>query len=149
MTGPGHRATAFFTAAVAYALSADHGWLAAIICAMSGTSPDWLELPYRTRLGGFGRVIPHRRITHWLTGWLAVAGLSWWWSAEWQYSALFGLACGALTHVLMDVQNPSGVPVLHPWRRHSLNWWGSGEREWTTTFVWAALCLSTANIVLR
>lgn len=37
---------------------------------------------------------------------------------------------GGISHLLVDLPNPSGIPVLTPFHRMSLNCWESGDREW-------------------
>lgn len=142
MTGFGHRVTALFSAAIAYSLSKDYGIVAAVACAMSGSAPDWLEIPWRTWGGGQRRFIPHRRITHWVLGWAVLAGYAWWHSGDIFWAVAFGFACGGLTHLAMDIPNPAGVPVIHPWSRTSLDWWRSGENDMLISAGWAFLCVS-------
>jgi membrane-bound metal-dependent hydrolase YbcI (DUF457 family) len=141
MTGAGHRVTALFSAALAYPLCKDYGFAAAVACALSGTAPDWLEVPWRTWTGRQRRLIPHRRITHWAAAWLVLAAFGWSHSGTMLWATVFGFACGGLTHLLMDLPNPAGIPVLHPWHRRSLNWWRSGEHEILVSVAWAAVCI--------
>lgn len=142
MTGLGHRVTALFSAALAYSLAEDFGLVAAVACAMSGSAPDWLEVPWRTWSGGQRRLIPHRRITHWMLGWATLAVVAWWHSGDLIWATAFGFACGGLTHLIMDLPNPAGVPILHPWNRFSLNLWRSGQHEMLVSAGWALLCVA-------
>lgn len=99
---------------------------------LGGTAPDWLELRIGSR-----RLLPHRRLTHWLLGWtLALAAWLYFQPAP-GYAHHFGLGflIGGVTHCLVDFPNPMGIPVLHPWNRSSLNWWKSGKNDLTISFV--------------
>lgn len=95
------------------------GWL-------GGVAPDLIEIPIGAR-----RVIPHRRITHWMLAWALALG--WALSANLHstplQALLLGFAAGGLMHCLVDFPNPMGVPMFHPWKRSSLNWWASGKYD--------------------
>jgi hypothetical protein len=45
------------------------------------------------------------------------------------YLVVLGFAVGGLAHLAMDIPNPTGVPLLHPWKRTSLHLWKSGRHE--------------------
>lgn len=103
-------------------------------CAGAGKAPDWLELPWNGR-----RLIPHRRITHWVLGWaivLAYASTMLQGFASW---ALVGFSLGCLIHLSGDMLTPRGVPVIHPWARTKGAKLTSGsEDEWIWIFaVWS------------
>lgn len=109
--------------------------------AVSGsTAPDWLELPQRASFwGGQGvRLIPHRTLTHWWPLWVA-AILS---TVQFLHGAFFapwliGFAAGGLSHLLVDLPNPMGIPILTPFAksRRSLRWWRSGQNEFPIVAV--------------
>lgn len=141
MTGPGHHLTGIAAGLFAAGLArhfVPHVPVPILLAGawFGGVAPDRLEFPARVA-GRIRRAIPHRTITHWWALWAAL-GL---WAtfvlmgivaadvpatAAW---AALGAACGALTHLLCDWPNPTGVPSWTPWRRHSLRLWPSGERE--------------------
>lgn len=103
-----------------------------------GVFPDNVE-----RIGGV-YWIKHRTVTHWVPLW--IAGLMWLlttgsplpyaFGAE-IYAGLLAFVLGGLTHLLFDWPNPTGIPFIHPWRRHSLNWWRSGEADLLCVLLWA------------
>lgn len=118
----GHHLTGLGAGLIVAAGAPPEAGLAVVGGWLGGTAPDWLEPKL------FGRqLIPHRRVTHWLMGWALLLGLA-------IYQGLgylpLGFALGGLTHCLVDLPNPMGVPVIHPWRRSSLNWWRSGQYDW-------------------
>lgn len=89
--------------------------------ATAGSSaPDWLEISWHDR-GERKSIIPHRRVTHWLLGWIlaCLASLAVFLRYTGAYWAVFLLAflLSGLLHVGMDALTPMGVPVLHPWNR--------------------------------
>ena len=128
MTRTGHRATGFGAAAIAYSIAYSHHvqypGLAAALAFLGATAPDWLEIAWFEK--GIRRsIIPHRTFTHWLPVW---GGLYWWalglLAEQWWAPALLGFAVGGLMHLVMDLPNPSGIRLLHPYRqRATLNWW--------------------------
>ena len=135
MTRFGHHVSGLLVGAAAMP------WIASdsvgALCLMFGvytgaTAPDWLEVAWRDRAGKRKSLIPHRRITHWLSAWIvaifAVIFAMDVRNAFW--CAALGFACGGLLHLLCDIPNPMGVPVFHPWKRSSLMLWKSGEYEW-------------------
>lgn len=92
-----------------------------------GVAPDMLEIPWGAR-----RLIPHRRITHWMLLWAGALALLWLHPESpsyLAYYALLGFVAGGLMHCLADLPNPTGVPVLHYWNRWSLDWWASGRHD--------------------
>lgn len=152
MQGKYHHVTGVMTALPAFALAQQlelHPVLVAIGCIAGGKCPDWLEIPLQN--GSGRRLIPHRRITHWMFGWIAIFFLCLWWNKFDPVfpSALAGFSLGALTHILMDVVNPTGVPVLHPWRRSSLNWWPGGKRDFLQSMMWFFTCLTLYVVLVK
>ncbi|MFW6343082.1 MAG: metal-dependent hydrolase [Halothiobacillaceae bacterium] len=104
-------------------------WLVGLVpAAMAGAvAPDRLEWAPL----GSGRWIAHRTWTHWWPIWvgLLLVGLHAPLPAL-GAALLLAFAAGGLIHLLGDWPNPTGIPIWTPLRRHSLNWWRSGEREW-------------------
>lgn len=121
MKGPGHHITGIAAGAIGALGTGADLYLTMLGAWVGGTAPDWLELKV------FGtRLIPHRRITHWMLAWAVLV-----WAAQ-HYAVgplAYGFALGGLTHCLVDFPNPMGVPVFRPWARSSLNWWRSGQHE--------------------
>lgn len=123
MRGPGHHITGLAAGGL---VSSSFGPESLVLVAAAwagGTAPDWMELRIFGR-----RLIPHRRITHWLGGWLALAIFMLY--AGITNPVALGFVVGCLTHCLVDLPNPTGVPLFHPWERTSLNWWRSGDYDW-------------------
>jgi membrane-bound metal-dependent hydrolase YbcI (DUF457 family) len=110
------------------------------------TAPDWMEI----RRGDF-TVIPHRTITHWPAPWLALLAISiaWFPYSPLGAAVLLGFSLGALSHVLGDAGTPSGVPVWHPGKRHSLKLWDSRSSEvWPVLVAWVIAVLLFRSLVL-
>ena len=119
-----------------------HLWviLAGIWFFMIGnTAPDTLELSKYNENAYFKRtsVIPHRTYTHWFLLWFCLFLISGvltffyhqYWLPLWAYSI------GGLIHLLCDLPNPTGIPIIHPRKkRKTLNLWKSGENE-TLIFI--------------
>lgn len=146
MTGRGHFATGVAFAIPTFIIAnhfGGNGLLALIMCISGSTAPDWLEIRR-----GENTIIPHRTITHFLPLWVFTL----FWSLfsispdtlpflegikffddfildNIYASLLFGFSIGALLHLLFDLPNPMGIPLLLPWKRFSLNLWYSGEKE--------------------
>jgi inner membrane protein len=88
-------------------------------CLLGSSAPDTLEIKtwlWGTRLS----VIPHRRITHWMLGWIVATG--WmafrvWQGAGFLWCVALGYCLSSLLHVYLDYRTPMSVPVFHPWRR--------------------------------
>jgi membrane-bound metal-dependent hydrolase YbcI (DUF457 family) len=105
-----------------------------------GTAPDWLEIAHAEYSSKYQRwmrqsVIPHRTITHWWPVWTAASALLAIWpfpeDPEWTLirMAAFGFVAGAWMHLLMDIPNPTGIPILSPRARSrfGFGWWKSGN----------------------
>ncbi|MBU2952204.1 metal-dependent hydrolase [Marinobacter sp. F3R08] len=88
--------------------------------------------------------VAHRTVTHWVPAWIALAvwlfcnpeasalpypGIT--------YPALVGFSVGGITHLVFDWPNPTGIPWLHPWKRHSLKLWKSGRADTVLIVIWA------------
>ena len=143
MTGKGHFSTGLAFSVSAFLFSKDVGaisWLSSIFCIFGVNAPDYLEIRKKEKT-----VIPHRTITHWIPLWICLFLYSLF-SINSTYfdffsyihfekldtvvaSALLGFSIGGLLHLLFDLPNPMGVPLLTPWHRVSLNLWKSGNRE--------------------
>ena len=157
MTGKGHFQTGIAFSISAFLFSKDLGgihWISAFFCIIGVNAPDYLEIRR-----GENTIIPHRTITHWIPLWFLVFFYSVFCLDSnyfdffgylhfpvldtLQASALLGFSIGALLHLLFDLPNPMGVPLVLPWKRVSLNLWKSGEREkfiiwtvWLFTFLY-------------
>lgn len=105
-------------------------------------SPDWLEIARYQHPVGRVSFIEHRTFTHWLPAWIALGGYlayygynhihQWWWTLP------FGFVLGGIIHLLTDLPNPTGIPILTPFKksRVSLHWWKSGSYgDWITLGV--------------
>lgn len=95
-------------------------------------APDWLEVSSYKH--GVGRVslIPHRTLTHWLPAWMVIAAVLVYITQQqliWFVTLTLGFVLGGILHLLTDLPNPTGVPILTPFKRSrvSLNWWKSGS----------------------
>jgi membrane-bound metal-dependent hydrolase YbcI (DUF457 family) len=103
-----------------------HVWIAIAFAAgvAGSTAPDWLEVAWWSRTRRLW--ITHRTATHWGVAWIALLAAAYHWLGHRPLAAaLFGFACGGVTHLLADWPNPLGVPWIAT--RHSLNWWNSGR----------------------
>lgn len=135
-----------------------HGLTSALFCILGANAPDYLEIRkkvYRDvknpkRCTGTKTIIPHRTITHWLPIWILMLlfaivninpeylnipfihklqienNLNY---SNYIFSLILGYAIGGLTHLLTDIPNPMGIPILTPYKRFSLNLWRSGKME--------------------
>ena len=102
-----------------------------------GTAPDWLEIAHAEYSQKYQRwmrksVIPHRTITHWWPVWVAVSVLLVVWPfAAWTLARIAGtgFVAGAWMHLLMDIPNPTGIPIATPRARSrfGFGWWKSGN----------------------
>jgi hypothetical protein len=109
-----------------------YAFAAGVVGFAGATAPDWLEIPWAGFFGTRHSIIPHRTWTHWLFLWVCLLGLSVGHPllAETVAGAMLMAFClGGLTHLIMDLPNPMGIPILHPNRRRSLKLWASGKNE--------------------
>ena len=110
--------------------------------AMAGTSaPDWLEISHAVKVRGKWvrkSVIPHRTITHWVPPWIALAV----WAYVSDINLLWGFAVAALMHLATDIPNPSGIPVISPFKNTSLYWWKSGENDVVLSMIALGLAVT-------
>lgn len=142
-TGTAHQITGTATGVLA-AASGFHAGVSPYVCALivagaavAAKAPDYLE----------GGMIRHRTVTHWWVWWalLIVLGLH-----AFSHGApliggfLGGFGIGGLTHLLFDLPNPAGIPLLTPYRRVSLKWWRSGRHEWLIVPAWLGATLYPA-----
>ncbi len=146
MTGKGHTWVSLVFSIATYKMGTQIGLtgidpvLVSIGTILGGTAPDWMEI----RKSNGGTVIRHRTITHWLPLWLCAfffvlgiltknSNLYDIWNFDiisshfWAF--LFGFSIGGLLHLLVDIPNPMGIPILTPNRRFSLKLWKSGKFE--------------------
>jgi len=135
------------------------GFISAIFCVLGANAPDYLEIRKKVyndiknpkRCTGTKTKIPHRTITHWLPLWIMLFVFSMHNVnpnilnipfidniiiknfdnniANYIYSGLLGFSMGGLIHLLTDIPNPMGIPILTPKKRFSLNLWKSGKME--------------------
>lgn len=95
-------------------------------------APDWLEISSYKHGVGRVSVIPHRTLTHWLPAWIVLAIVVYYiyqTTPLWPLTLLFGFLLGGILHLLTDLPNPTGVPILTPFKRsrRSLKLWKSGS----------------------
>jgi membrane-bound metal-dependent hydrolase YbcI (DUF457 family) len=142
MTRQGHHASGILIGiAVSAMLLAHVGWLCVLAlpgCAIGANLPDRIEWSGRERW------CEHRTITHWWPWWVALTAWALWSLPHAWAIPVLGVGIGAISHLLLDWPNPTGIPILHPWKRHSLRLWRSGQREPLILIVlagFAAICL--------
>ncbi len=140
---------------------------AAFLAFWGATAPDWLEIAHTERdyNGKWQRVsvIPHRTFTHWLPLWIFPTLAILWFlprsAAILQHpdhadilALLLGFLTGGISHLVCDIPNPTGIPVLLPGARHriSLRLWRSGSGfEWIEiALFWGLAFLSWALLPL-
>lgn len=106
---------------------------------LGNTAPDTLEFSRYDETSYFKRksLIPHRTYTHWLLLWIVVffvAVILFMQQSYWL--PLVTYALGGVLHLICDLPNPTGIPIIHPRkRRKSLKWWKSGEYENLIAFL--------------
>lgn len=131
MTGKGHLATGFIAGTAFIYTGPDILELGifTIATAIGSRLPDKME-----NFMGF-RILTHRGISHWAMAWLILAAAAFVDFYQLQLAppllslAIAGVSFGSLVHLMGDLPNPMGVPLIHPTKRISLNWWKSGEME--------------------
>lgn len=111
-----------------FAVALEGSAVLAFLCAYPGaTAPDWLEIPYGERGATRRSVIPHRTLTHFVPLWMGLLGISIWGLLQTPAvminllaSASLGFACGALSHLALDLLTPLGVPLFSLRQRYQL-----------------------------
>lgn len=130
MTGTGHYIAALGGGAlIAAPMFSDAPLSAAMLafgCASAGQAPDYLEIPY----GQGRRIIPHRRITHWLLGWVVMLVAALYHLPHPVAFLATGFSIGGLIHLSGDAITPMGVPHLHPWARTKGPRWARSGGGW-------------------
>lgn len=150
MTGKGHVISGLVLSTSVYVFAKEinaEPILATLFFLFGSTAPDWLEI--RKKSGG--TIIRHRTITHWVPLWILLFYFSHYAIlnnyvflnnyVEYQnyfYSVLIGFSMGGILHLLLDLPNPMGIPILTPYHRFSLNLWKSGKNE---TFIILSLVI--------
>jgi membrane-bound metal-dependent hydrolase YbcI (DUF457 family) len=151
MTGKGHTWVGLATAIAAYKFSQDlgfSGYLATFAYIIGATAPDWLEVRYKSG-EGTATLIKHRTVTHWILLWI----LGLWFTLsiilnnailgyninanEYVLEFFLGFFLGGMLHLITDLPNPQGIPVITPFAKHrfSLNMWKSGKNEVFITVI--------------
>lgn len=152
MTGKGHIQVGIAISISAFYTSFEYlttndiflSGILALFVILGSKAPDWLEI----QKSDGSTVIPHRTITHWFPIWLGLLFLGFAFKETQGFDstaissfphsqyisdaislAIIGLSVGSLSHILTDLPNPMGVPLLTPWHRVSLNLWRSGKFE--------------------
>lgn len=142
MTGKGHTWVSLAFSIATYKIALQLGavpLLVSVATVLGGTAPDWMEI----RKSNGATMIKHRTITHWLPLWLllfffcfgvitkneSLYSLYDFKINEYFLSFLLGFSIGGLLHLLVDIPNPMGIPILTPNRRFSLKLWKSGKFE--------------------
>lgn len=114
-------------AAWVYDYGAVHSVLAAVAGYLGSMAPDRLEEKWWSP--EFRRFLAHRGWTHIIGLWCIGLYCGWWWMWHWWGAALFGFAIGGLAHLLTDMPNKPGVPLLWIQGRVCLNLWKSGTAD--------------------
>lgn len=151
-SGFAHKCSGALAAAVAFKLSpfVHHDFwmfgIAFVSAYFGATAPDWMEIASvkQTAGGKFIRtsIIPHRTITHWLPAWIALLVYSYgamMHTSGYQYInflILFSFSVGGVLHLMLDFPNPTGIPIINPFKTYKVRFnkryglWKSGEFEW-------------------
>lgn len=131
---------------------------------LGSTAPDTLEMSYRKsgtpgdKPWHYGRIIPHRTITHWAPLWLALLALVHYSLPGYQYfhglpligqvdiafyvrHFLEGYIIGCLLHIVADWTTPMGVPFWHPFgKRYSLRLCKTPAAQYSVVFLFCMGC---------
>lgn len=151
--------------------------IGAIGTILGATAPDYLEIRKKVynnvngkqKCVGTKTLIEHRTITHWLPLWILLFLFSYlninknlennyllflnnylefsFNYSIYLYSLLLGYSIGGLLHLLVDIPNPMGIPILTPKKRFSLNLWRSGKMEPLILTVIALFCLYYVDLI--
>jgi membrane-bound metal-dependent hydrolase YbcI (DUF457 family) len=156
MTGRGHALVGLGVGLAAAGLARELGYFPVVsfVGAVAGsTAPDWLELPSKPSFFGHGgsRVIPHRTLTHWWPLWVLALIVAVHLSIPLAAAWLLGFSLGGLSHILVDLPNPMGVPIWTPAAssRRSLKLWRSGQREFLIIAVFWLLGYQVFRLALN
>lgn len=120
-----------------------------IVCTILGsTAPDYLEIRYRKKvknkkgklINTSVTVLPHRGITHTLSIWLVVSYMMHRLAFQVEdhnltYLLFFSYSFGAVIHILGDLPNKKGVPLLPFCPKFCLKLWGCSQNERLTCFL--------------
>lgn len=102
---------------------------------MGASAPDWMEVPtWVNRRHWFSpneshrfSLIPHRTITHTLSLWVLATLYSLYLLVVSVHSYMglmtFAFCASVLTHLLLDIQTPMGVPLLPFGKRYRFHGW--------------------------
>lgn len=167
MTGKGHFATGVCFSLFSYKfnmeLLSNSSFIFPMACAIGtiigSTAPDWLEIVKKNG----GRVIKHRTITHWVLLWFLFFSVCYFQLTnnflinnlpydnvtKLGFSFGLGFSIGGLLHLLYDLPNPMGIPLITPYRRISLNLWKSGKNEFfiiTITLIFSLYYIKIIDI---
>tara|TARA_B100000700_G_scaffold267699_1_gene307765 strand:- start:31817 stop:32401 length:585 start_codon:yes stop_codon:yes gene_type:complete len=173
MTGKGHLFSGIALSLATYTFTNDIngiGYIAAIGTILGAKAPDYLEIRTKVKdenkkVIGTRTLITHRTITHWLPLWL-IAGLFLLIQFEQSYFPFFsnynfnnnevsnyifsfflGYVIGGLLHLITDLPNPMGIPIIHPKKRFSLNLWKSGKLEFLIVLGILLFSLEYSNLI--
>jgi len=109
-----------------------HGAVLVVGSLMGASAPDWMEVPvwfnrthwFRPSESHRYSLIPHRTITHTLALWMLVFGYIAYRLSVAPHSPVnvfaFGFCASVLTHLLLDIRTPMGIPVFPFGRRYRL-----------------------------
>lgn len=148
MTGKGHTWTGIALSLSGFYFTYNHlgtesiglSLLSMFFIIIGATAPDWMEI----RKANGGTVIKHRWITHWAVLWVAAFIGSYYLFQnptvlikgysinipDFISISLLAFSAGGLLHLLVDLPNPMGVPIITPNMRFSLHLWKSGKQEY-------------------
>lgn len=153
MTGWGHRWIGAISGLAVFSYLTEIKQIGAVVALIASyafykgnTAPDFLEI---TNPNPFSRkrspVFKHRTLTHCLSLWLLLFGLSLYLYTYIHTYFIFSVCfcLGALLHLLFDIPNPQGIPLFLPYeKRFSLNLWQSGKMEIPSIFMVSVIAIS-------